>query len=602
MKSIRRTLLLTVLCVLLVTLGVVSVVVYRLSADSLREKQKASRDRVEQRYEEYQDDELRNRAEILARDVQQNFQRDKWWLRWQLAATGGFVPAFSPSGQVPLLASLATWLNNPIAVGLNTRAATELTLVEDETYHHTDYEFVQMTADWSSPWKSRSLGSYNLPLDQSTFRREGDSKPVWDFVDLPDGTRLRRITVKAPIIRYGRSGTMPGFGRRREEAPHPARAVTGLGSAARSPGPRGGPGPTIVGPPPAGMEGFTLPTFYLQCAWDTSANNPLLREKLAQRDEQLAEIDEDTDRSIRNLRTTLAWTVGGAMAATLLLGWFLVGVGLFPLKRLSYAVSQITPRDLRLPIDPRTLPAEVNPVAERLSQALKQLQAAFEREKRAAADISHELRTPIAALMTTLDVACRKTRTAEQYRQTLEDCRGITKQMSLLVERLLTLAWLDSGADEVRAEKVEVGELVGGVAAVGKPLAEAHGLSFRVNVPGPITIRTDPDKVREVVMNLIHNAIEYNRPGGEVEVTAAPGGQGVVLEVRDTGIGMTPEIQDKIFERFFRADPSRHATGVHAGLGLAIVKEYVDRLGGRLTVESAVGRGSRFRIELPNAL
>src|SRR5262249_17211662 len=114
MKSIRRTLLLTVLCVLLVTLGVVSVVVYRLSVDSLQEKQIASRDRVQQRYDEFQDEELRNRAEILARDVQQNFQGDKWWLRWQLAAAGGLVPAFSPSGQAPLLASLATWTNNPI--------------------------------------------------------------------------------------------------------------------------------------------------------------------------------------------------------------------------------------------------------------------------------------------------------------------------------------------------------------------------------------------------------------------------------------------------------------------------------------------------------
>jgi signal transduction histidine kinase len=130
------------------------------------------------------------------------------------------------------------------------------------------------------------------------------------------------------------------------------------------------------------MEGFTLPTFYLQCAWDTSSTNPMLRDKLAQRDQQLVEIDEDTDRSIRNLRTTLAWTVGGAIAVTLLLGWFLVGVGLFPLKRLSFAVSQITPKDLHLPIDPHTLPAEVNPVAVRLSQSLMQLQAAFEREKR----------------------------------------------------------------------------------------------------------------------------------------------------------------------------------------------------------------------------
>jgi signal transduction histidine kinase len=339
----------------------------------------------------------------------------------------------------------------------------------------------------------------------------------------------------------------------------------------------------------------------LQCAWDASPENPRLAPLIAEREKQLTDIDARTEDAVASLRSTLAWTVSGAVAATLLLGWFLVGVGLVPLKRLSVAVSEISPKDFRLPIDPATMPSEVHPVVDRLSQALQQLQAAFEREKRAGADISHELRTPLAALTTTLDVACRKERTPEQYRRSLEDCRGIARQMSHLVERMLMLAWLDAGADQIRNEQVEVGDLVSGVAAIGKPLAEAHGLSFRLNMVAPVTVRTDPDKVREVVMNLIHNAIEYNRPGGEVELTAAPMEKGVILEVRDTGIGMAPEIQEKIFERFFRADPSRQATGVHAGLGLAIVKEYVDRLGGRLTVDSVVGRGSRFRIELPNA-
>jgi len=601
MKSIRRTLLFTVLCVLIITLGVVSVVVYRLSVSSLREKEQAAKDLVEQRHNDLQDEELRNRADILARDVQQNFQGDKWWYRWQMAAIGGYAPLpAGPFGQVPTLATLATWWNGPVCWGMNTRYATELTLNEDETYHNTDFEFVQMTADWGAAWKSRSLGSYSLPIDTSRFRRDADAKPIWDFVTLPDGRQLRRVSMKSPVTRYTNSGVPMGFGRqRRDEGPHPSRAVTGVASAARSPSGRG-PGPGFFNPLPAG---FALSNFYIQCAWDVSPNNPMLRDKIEERDRQLAEIESETDRSIHNLRTTLAWTVVGAIGVTLLGGWLLVGLGLFPLKRLSYAVSQISAKDFRLPIDPKSMPAEVNPVAEKLSQSLAQLQAAFEREKRAAADISHELRTPLAALTTTIEVACRKPRAAEQYKQALDDCKAIAGQMSLLVERMLVLAWIDAGADVVRPEHVEVRDLVGGVAAIAKPLAEVLGLTFKVNVPKPITVRTDPDKLREVVMNLTHNAIEYNRPGGEVELSATPRAQGgVVLEVRDTGVGMPAEIHDKIFERFFRGDPSRQAAGVHAGLGLAIVKEYVDRLGGRLTVDSAVGRGSRFRIELPNAL
>src|SRR5262249_17203421 len=138
MKSIRRTLLLTVLSVLVIALGVVSVVVYRLSVSTLREKERAAKDLVEQRYNDLQDEELRNRADILARDVQQNFQGDKWWLRWQAAEAASVLspfPALGPSGQAPLLISLSTWLPSTITSGLNTRYATELTLMEDETYH-----------------------------------------------------------------------------------------------------------------------------------------------------------------------------------------------------------------------------------------------------------------------------------------------------------------------------------------------------------------------------------------------------------------------------------------------------------------------------------
>src|SRR5262245_52607499 len=108
MKSIRRTLLLTVLCVLIITLGVVSVVVYRLSVSSLREKERASKDLVEQRYNELQDDELRNRADLLARDVQQRFQWDLWAIRWQGAEVSSVLSALGQYGHVPLGVSLST--------------------------------------------------------------------------------------------------------------------------------------------------------------------------------------------------------------------------------------------------------------------------------------------------------------------------------------------------------------------------------------------------------------------------------------------------------------------------------------------------------------
>lgn len=609
MKSIRRTLLLNVLLLLLATLAVVSYFVYHTAEAALVERQNTAHQLAELRYEDRRDEALRNRADELASEVQSNWNRDKFRDQWLASGFLAMAAPFTPSGPVPLLVRSVTAGPGPIGFQVNLRLSTELRLNEDELYRDAmtaSHEFIQVTSDSGGTWTSRSLSGHQFIVEDNSSHTDSESRNArFDNALLPNGMTLRRVIVKAPVTRFSRVGSfwLPRP-QRTDESPPISRAVVGLGGAVRFFDRKFGAPPERPGPPPSsGLgPGYSLPNFYLQCAWDTSPENPYLAPLIRERDAQVADIDERTALAVSTLRSRLAWTVAGGVAATLILGWILVGLGLFPLKRLSFAVSQITPKDLRLPLDPGTLPNEINPVADRLKQSLTQLQAAFEREKRAAADISHELRTPLAALTTTIEVACRKTRTAEQYLQTLEECRGIAKQMSLLVERMLTLAWLDAGADRVRPEKVEVSELVTGVAAIGKPLAEAHGLSFRVDTPGPLTIQTDPDKVREVVMNLIHNAIEYNRPGGEVVLTASPTTHGVILEVRDTGIGMAPETQEKIFERFYRGDPSRQATGVHAGLGLAIVKEYVDVLGGKLMVDSALGRGSRFRVELPNAL
>jgi signal transduction histidine kinase len=169
------------------------------------------------------------------------------------------------------------------------------------------------------------------------------------------------------------------------------------------------------------------------------------------------------------------------------------------------------------------------------------------------------------------------------------------------VERLLTLARLDAGVDTLRAQSVDVAGLAEQCAAVVRPLADARGLNLRVHRNGPALIVADPNKLSEVVTNLLHNAIQYNRPAGSVDLTVARENGHLHLEVRDTGIGISPEARDHIFERFYRADPSRQADGLHAGLGLAIVKGYVDLMGGTISVESTEGEGSTFRVDLPAA-
>jgi signal transduction histidine kinase len=339
--------------------------------------------------------------------------------------------------------------------------------------------------------------------------------------------------------------------------------------------------------------------FYIQYILDTAELDAKLSKIAADRDKQFGDQGDQSVAQLAELRDRLLWLGLIAFLATGAGGFVLLYLALKPLDRLSDAVSRISEKDFRLPLDGAPLPSELRPIEERLQQTLDLLKRAFAREKQAAADISHELRTPLAALMTTLEVALRKPRSPEEYREILEECRDSGKHMTHLVERLLALARLDAGADMLRAREVDAAVLAEQCAAMVRPLAEAHGLALTVRHEGDARLKTDPDKLREVLNNLLHNAIQYNRPHGSIDLEVRRDNGSLELAVKDTGIGIAPQAREHIFERFYRADPARHTDGLNAGLGLAIVKGYVDLLGGRIRVDSTEGQGSAFRVLLP---
>ena len=171
--------------------------------------------------------------------------------------------------------------------------------------------------------------------------------------------------------------------------------------------------------------------------------------------------------------------------------------------------------------------------------------------------------------------------------------------MGRLVERLLTLARLDAGQVHLDLEDVDVTDLAEQCVALVRPLAEAQGLTLKLHTNGPAILNADAGKLCEVLTNLLHNAIEYNRPEGTVDLTISQDNGSLCLEVRDSGIGITSEARSHLFERFYRADPSRHADSLHAGLGLAIVKACVDLMHGSIDIASTEGQGSTFRVRLP---
>jgi signal transduction histidine kinase len=172
----------------------------------------------------------------------------------------------------------------------------------------------------------------------------------------------------------------------------------------------------------------------------------------------------------------------------------------------------------------------------------------------------------------------------------IEDCRASGKQMSRLVERLLAAGPSGCGRRYPASARLDVAALAEQCSAMVRPLAEARGLRLEVQTDGPTPYTADPDKLVEVLTNLLYNAIEYNRPDGRVNVAVLRENGHLKMEVCDTGIGIAPEAKGHIFERFYRADVSRHSEGLHSGLGLAIVKGYVDLMGGTIDVERSRAR------------
>jgi signal transduction histidine kinase len=174
------------------------------------------------------------------------------------------------------------------------------------------------------------------------------------------------------------------------------------------------------------------------------------------------------------------------------------------------------------------------------------------------------------------------------------------RHLLYLIDELSSFARLEAGRSELHVQDVNVRAIVYEVGAVVQPLADERGLAFQVDVPQqPLIVRTDPDRLRQVLLNLVGNALKYTEQGeARIEMRAAPDG-GAVFLVRDTGIGISPEHIDRIFEPFWQADATQRANQRGTGLGLSIVRRLLFMLNGEITVQSEPGQGSTFTVRLP---
>ena len=294
----------------------------------------------------------------------------------------------------------------------------------------------------------------------------------------------------------------------------------------------------------------------------------------------------------------LIWLcVGLSALATALLGAWVARRGLRPLRQMTRVTQQVSASSLtaRLPAD--ALPTELGELAASFNAMLARLEDAFARLSAFSADIAHELRTPLSNLLTQTQVILSQPRALEDYQEALHSNLEELQHLAQMVGDMLLLAKADNGLLQTRRETLALERELTALAEYFTPLAEEAGV--RLQVDGQATLSADRALLHRALSNLIDNALRFTPRGGELHLSSAQQGAKVRIEAANQGPEIPFDLRERLFDRFYRADPARREGGTeHAGLGLAIARSIVQAHGGAIHCESANG-WTRFILEFP---
>lgn len=223
----------------------------------------------------------------------------------------------------------------------------------------------------------------------------------------------------------------------------------------------------------------------------------------------------------------------------------------------------------------------------------------IESHRRFTSDVAHEIRSPLTALRGSIEVALRRQRSSEEYRDVLQRSLDEVKRLQGIAENLLLLSRADYKIIEMRKDWFDVNELVQEIIDRMRNLIGRKGILFSEEYQEPLEYFGDRVFIDQAITNVIDNAIKYTPEGGKIEVRTSTDGHSIILTITDTGPGIPEEEQEKIFQRFYRVDRARARTSGGAGLGLAITKWIIQSHGGKIAVESTPGEGTTFVIAFP---
>ena len=310
-----------------------------------------------------------------------------------------------------------------------------------------------------------------------------------------------------------------------------------------------------------------------------------------------------TAEPIDRLLSRLAWTLLGiSLSCGLATAWLalkLSRAALRPLHATADTIAEIDEQNLGRRIDVAQMPAELVQMTRRLNEMLERLQRGFQQRKRFLADAAHELRTPTAALLTTLEVALRRPREPAVLVETMQSGLQDARRLRKLVEQLMEHARSEHLRGPESMQEADVPAMLRECVDIVAPLAREKNVTIDAELPAELPFVTQRERMRSIVLNLLSNAIEYNREGGNVRLAAARENGELRLSVTDTGQGINPDQLPQVFEPFYRGGNGRGDDPEHLGLGLFLVRSHVDALHGKCEIDSKVGVGTTLKITLP---
>jgi len=326
-------------------------------------------------------------------------------------------------------------------------------------------------------------------------------------------------------------------------------------------------------------EGFIHPTVTVQMAMDIGSDEIILGK----------------------FRKKILKVMGFSFVACALAGYWIARRGIRPVRKMADTAAQINSSTLYERLDRSGLPSELSDLAATFNDMLDRLEDSFARLSRFSSDIAHELRTPIQNLRGEAEVALSKERKPEEYRDLLGSFLEEYQRLSNLIDRLLFLARADNPQTQIQREELDLKKELGLLLDYYGPSAGESGIALQVQAQEGLRANLDRSLFQRAVGNLVENALKHTAAGGSILLRTFNGDGQVHVEVADTGSGIPADQIPRVFDRFYRVDPSRTPSSGGAGLGLSIVKSIMDLHSGSVEIQSHVGKGTEVRLLFPAA-